>query len=62
MVKIKLYRELDMTISELKKRLIEKIQKTDNNTLLEGAFRLLRLETEDVEVYNLSEDQKSAVN
>ena len=51
-----------MRTEELKKRLIAKIRKTDNKTLLEGAFRLLRLETEDVEVYNLSEDQKSAVN
>ena len=36
--------------------------KNGYKTLLEEAFRLLRLETEDVEVYKLSEDQKNAVN
>ena len=51
-----------MRTEELKKRLIEKIEKTDDYSRLEEAFRLLQLETEDVEVYNLSEDQKSAVN
>jgi ABC-type lipoprotein export system ATPase subunit len=51
-----------MSTSELKKRLIDKIQKTDNTDLLEEAFRLLQLESEDIEVYKLSEGQKSAVN
>lgn len=51
-----------MRTEELKKRLIDKIQKTDDYSLLEEAFRVLRLESEDMEVYNLSEDQKNAVN
>ena len=51
-----------MVISELKKRLIDKIQKTDNENLLEEAFRLLQLEGENMEVHKLSEDQKNAVN
>jgi predicted transcriptional regulator len=51
-----------MSSAELKKRLIDKIQKTDNQILLEEAFRLLQLESEDIEVYKLSEEQKSAVN
>lgn len=51
-----------MSNAELKKRLIDKIQKTDNEDLLEEAFRLLQLESEDIEVYKLSDEQKSAVN
>lgn len=51
-----------MTISELKKRLIDKIQETDNENLLKEAFRLLQLESEDTEVYKLSVNQKNAVN
>lgn len=51
-----------MSSAELKKRLIDKIQKTDNENLLEEAFRLLQLESEDIEVYKLSDEQKSAVN
>ena len=51
-----------MSNAELKKRLIDKIQKTDNENLLEEAFRLLQLESEDIEVYKLSDEQKSAVN
>ena len=51
-----------MSSAELKKRLIDKIQKTDNENLLEEAFRLLQLESEDMEVYKLSADQKNAVN
>lgn len=51
-----------MSSAELKKRLIDKIQKTDNENLLEEAFRLLQLESEDIEVYKLSDEQKSAIN
>lgn len=51
-----------MSTSELKKLLIDKIKKTDNENLLEEAFRLLELESEDIEVYKLSENQKNAIN
>ena len=51
-----------MSASELKKRRIDKIQKTENTDLLEEAFRLLQLDSEDIEVYKLSDEQKSAVN
>ena len=51
-----------MSNAELKKRLIDKIQETDNKNLVEEAFRLLQMESEDIEVYKLSEDQKNAVN
>ncbi len=51
-----------MSTVELRKRLIEKIQKTDNENLLEEAYRLLELETEDIEIYKLSDEQRKAVN
>ena len=51
-----------MKIMELKKRLIDKIQKSENNHLLEEAYRLLELETQDIEVYKLNDEQKSAVS
>ena len=51
-----------MSTVELKKRLIDKIQKTENGTLLEEAFRLLELESQDIDIYQLNSDQKNAVN
>lgn len=51
-----------MSTVELRKRLIDKIQKTDNEKLLEEAYRLLELETEDIEIYKLSDEQRKAVN
>ncbi|MGC3945576.1 MAG: hypothetical protein QM762_13835 [Chryseolinea sp.] len=51
-----------MSTIELRRRLIEKkIQKTDNNDLLEETYRLLTIETEDIEKYKLNSDQKSAI-
>jgi len=51
-----------MSTTELRKRLIDKIQKTDNGNLLEEAYRLLDRETQDFEVYKLTDEQRSAVN
>jgi len=51
-----------MSTVELRKRLIEKIQKTENENLLLEAYRLLELETEDLEVYKLSDEQVNVVN
>jgi hypothetical protein len=51
-----------MSTIELRKRLIDKIQKTDNKNILQEAYRLLELEAEDIEVYKLSDDQKRVVN
>ena len=51
-----------MSTLELRKRLIDKIQKTDNEILLEEAYRLLELETENIDVYKLTDDQRKAVN
>ena len=50
-----------MSTVELRKRLIDKIQKTEDRNLLQEAYRLLELETEDIEIYKLSDDQKSVV-
>jgi hypothetical protein len=52
-----------MSTVELRKRLIEKIQKTQDERILEEAFRLLELETtEDIEIYRLNDDQKKAIS
>jgi len=50
-----------MSTIELKKRLIDKIQKTDNENLLGEAFRLLEMESEDIEIYKLNDGQKKAI-
>ena len=50
-----------MSTIELKKRLIDKIQKTENEGLLEEAYRLLELETSDIETYKLNDNQKLIV-
>ena len=51
-----------MSTLELKKRLIDKIQNTQDNRILEEAYRLLELEMEDIEIYKLNEDQKKAIS
>lgn len=51
-----------MSAIELKKRLIDEIQKTSNEGLLEEAYRLLISETEDMEVYKLNNDQRKAIS
>lgn len=50
-----------MTV-ELRKRLIDKIQETKDERILEEAYRLLGLETDDIEVYQLNDDQKKAIS
>ena len=51
-----------MSTVEWRRKLIEKIQKTENEGLLEEAYRLLELETEDIEIYKLTEEQKKAIS
>ena len=51
-----------MSTIELRKRLIDKIQKTENEDLLAEAYRLLELETGDIEMYKLNDDQRKAIN
>lgn len=50
-----------MSTVELRKKLIETIQKTDNPILLEEAYRLLAVQSEDIDIYKLSDDQRKAV-
>jgi adenylate kinase family enzyme len=51
-----------MSTVELRRRLIDKIQKTENEDLLAEAYRLLELETGDIEMYKLNDDQRKAIN
>lgn len=51
-----------MSTLELKKRLIDKIQKTENDDLLKELYRLLEMETEDIEIYKLNDSQKKAID
>jgi hypothetical protein len=50
-----------MTVIELKKLLIGKINSTDNNEILEEMYRLIENEETDLSVYKLSSEQKSAI-
>jgi adenylate kinase family enzyme len=50
-----------MSTKELRKRLIEEIEKTDNEYLLREAYRLLHIEGGDIEIYKLNKDQKQAI-
>lgn len=49
-----------MSTIELRKKLIERISNTEDEKLLEEAFRLLEMDT-DFGVYKLNNSQKSAV-
>ncbi len=51
-----------MSSIELRKKLIERIKETENEKLLEEAYRLLEMETDDFETYKLTENQKKAIN
>lgn len=46
----------------LKETLIKKIQETSNPDILKEVYRLLELDFDDNEVYELSEDQANAVS
>lgn len=50
-----------MSTIELKKRLIDKIEKTNDENLLGEAYRLLDLETEDTDIYKLNHEQRKAI-
>lgn len=51
-----------MSAIELRKRLIDKIQKTENEELLQEAYRLLDIEIDDAEIYTLNTDQKKVID
>ena len=50
-----------MSTIELRKRLIEKIQLTDDDKLLEEASRLLEVEIEFPDFYIINDKQKEAI-
>ncbi len=43
-----------MSTAELRKKLIQKIQSTENESLLKEAYRLLQIDTENIEIYKLN--------
>lgn len=50
-----------MSTVELRRRLIEKIQATDDDQLLEEAYRLFEMEFEEMDVYMLNAGQKESI-
>ena len=54
--------EKQMSTAELRNRLIEKIQNTQDGRILEEAYRLLDLEIEDIDVFELNDAQKRAIS
>lgn len=52
----------DMSTVELRNRLIEKIQNIDTENILEEAYRLLDIETADLEVYKFNDDLKKEID
>jgi hypothetical protein len=50
-----------MTVTELKKRLIGKINQTENNELLEEMYRLISNEETANSIYKLSGEQSLAI-
>lgn len=50
-----------MTVTELKQRLIGKIEQTENNELLEEMYRLITNDETDNSTYVLSDEQLKAV-
>jgi len=51
-----------MTVVELKNKLIGKINQTENSEILEDMIRLFDIEDSELPVYELSVEQKSAIN
>lgn len=51
-----------MSDVELKKRLITRIQRSRNSSLLREAFRLMGTDAADLEPYKLTKEQKASVN
>jgi hypothetical protein len=50
-----------MTVKELKKRLIGKINQIEDNEILEEMYRLIANEESDISIYELSDEQLKAV-
>ena len=50
-----------MSAIELKERLIEKIQATNDENILEEAYRLLEIESVEMEIYKFDDDLKREI-
>ncbi len=50
-----------MTATELKEQIVSKLQITDDHDIVEAMLRLLEFETNETEVYMLSDHQKQAI-
>ena len=50
-----------MKTAEIKERLIREINSSTNKNLLEELYQYLERENETQDIYNLNEDQKSAI-
>jgi len=50
-----------MSTAELRKRLIERINRTRRPELLREAIRLMKTDTDDLDVYKVSAEQRKAI-
>lgn len=51
-----------MLSKEMKKQLIDKIQSTDDDNLLEEVYRILEVSTQEVDMIMLTDDQKTRID
>ena len=51
-----------MLTLDLKKQLIDKINKNENRDLLDEAIRLFDIENEDIDVFKLNVEQRNAID
>lgn len=50
-----------MSTIDIRKQLIDKIQNTQDGRILEEAYRLLELDIDDADIYQLNNSQKEAI-
>lgn len=51
-----------MSNTELKEKIISRIQESENRDLLKDVETLLNIESEDLEVYKLTDEQKKGID
>ncbi|MEO6719923.1 MAG: hypothetical protein ABIN67_06130 [Ferruginibacter sp.] len=51
-----------MSSKEMKKQLIDKIQSTNDDKILEEVYRILEVSTQEVDMIMLSDDQKAQID
>jgi predicted transcriptional regulator len=56
------YIPVNMNKIKLKEKLIKEIQNLEDENILNEVYRLLEIESEELDVYKLNEEQISAVN